>query len=167
VRRLTGDELRSVVEFVTGTFGKLINQYSPDLMTELYHMAATPGERLLPTVGLRLRDESGARHFVLDPGWLEFVPAPADLDLRNQIAGGVEIWASDLLLLAEGREEAYLIYETAVRRWSNAAHRIGNHVHVRMFAPFAPRFQPDQFGRSYRARLAEVSRMAQGSDVAS
>jgi beta-lactamase family protein len=157
VTRLPAAELGRAVDFVRHRFGQLINAHAPDLMKHLYLLSALPDNGLLPTVALRLRDDSGNRHFLLDQGWLEFVPAPPGTDLRRDVAGGVEIWASDLLLLADGREEPYLVYETAVRRWSNAPEIIGTALHVHMFLPFGPRQQPSAFEASYRGRLAEVS----------
>jgi len=167
VRRLPEADMARVVSFVTKRFGQMINAHAPELLLDLFELSAEPDQRFLPTVSLRLRDESGTRQFVLDPGWLEFVPAPAGLSVRDDVAGGVEIWASDLGLLAEGREEAYLVYETAVRRWSNAPQQIGSALHVQMFSPFAPRFQPEAYERTYRARLAEVGEQSASVEVAS
>ncbi|MCZ4610023.1 MBL fold metallo-hydrolase [Streptomyces sp. Lzd4kr] len=160
ITRLSEPEMRRVTDFVRQQFGQKLNAYAPDLMRQLFSMSTIPENRLLPTVALRMRDDSGSRHYLLDQGWLEFVPAPKGTDLRRDVAGGVEIWASDLLLLAEGREEPYLVYETAVRRWSNAPAIIGSALHVHMFLPFGPRLQPAEFRRSYEARLAEVSKPA-------
>jgi Beta-lactamase superfamily domain len=165
VSRLPEPELARLLAFVRRDFGRLVNAHAPALMRQLFLVSADEGNTLLPTIGLRLLDDSGARHYLLDQGWLEFVPAPEGTDLRGDVAGGFEIWASDLLLLADGREEPYLVYETAVRRWSNAPRTIGTALHVHVFAGFGPRLQPTEFGASYQRRLAEVRELARGLEA--
>lgn len=157
VTRLPDAELRRALDFVAGQYGQMVAAHAPQLMKQLFTLSADPDNTLLPTLALRLRDDSGNRNFLFDPGFLEFVPAPPGTDLRRDPAGGVEIWASDLLLLADGREEPYLVYETAVRRWSNAPAVIGSSLHTLMFLPFGPRLQPAEFAASYRDRLADVA----------
>jgi hypothetical protein len=156
-------DLARLLTFVRGDFGRLINAYAPTLMQKLFLLAADESTKLLPTIGLRLLDDSGPRHYLLDQGWLEFVPAPHGTDLRTDVAGGFEVWASDLLLLADGAEEPYLVYETAVRRWSNAPETIGTALHVHAFAGFGPRLQPTKFGDSYQRRLTEVQDQARSA----
>lgn len=158
-------ELARLLTFVRRDFGKLINAHAPALMRQLFLLSTDEANTVLPTVGLRLLDDSGPRHYLLDQGWLEFVPAPEGTDLRRSVAGGCEVWASDLLLLADGGEEPYLVYETAVRRWSNAPKTIGSALHVQMFAGFGPRLQSAEFGASYQRRLAEVRALAGDSGV--
>ena len=154
--RLPTSEMRRVIEFVRREFGQRINAYAPELMKQLFLLSTQPNNDLLPTIALRLLDDTGSRHYLLDQGWLEFVPAPTGTDIRRGVAGGFEVWASDLLLLADGCEEPYLVYESAVRRWSNAPQVIGTALHVHAFASFGPRLQPAAFESSYRRRLAEV-----------
>ncbi|MCX5042165.1 MBL fold metallo-hydrolase [Aldersonia sp. NBC_00410] len=156
VKALSREEMQRAIEFVRVRFGQLLNAHAPLLVRKLFELASDPANTLLPTVALRLRDDGGSRNFIFDPGFLEFVPAPTGTDLRRDPAGGVEIWASDLLLLADGKEEPYLVYETAVRRWSNAPAAIGSSLHTSMFLPFGPRLQPHEFRDSYRHRLVEV-----------
>ncbi|HVB44447.1 MAG TPA: MBL fold metallo-hydrolase [Streptosporangiaceae bacterium] len=156
VTALPDRDLDEAVRFVTDEFGRLINAHAPDFMKRLFALSCREPNHLIPTIGLRLRDDRGSRHFVLDQGWLRFTPVTTEVNLRHDVACGVEVWASDLSLLARGREEAYLVYETAVRRWSNAPAIIGNSIHVHVFSPFGPRLQPAEFAASYRRRLAEV-----------
>lgn len=163
--RLPTNEMRRVVEFVRREFGQRINAYAPELMKQLFLLSTQPGNGLLPTIALRLLDDTGSRHYLLDQGWLEFIPAPVGTDIRRDVAGGFEVWASDLLLLTEGREEPYLVYETAVRRWSNAPQVIGTALHVHAFASFGPRLQPAAFEGSYRRRLAEVRGSTASSEI--
>lgn len=164
VTALPDPDMKRLIEFTETKLGHLIATHSQDLMKRLYELSALPGNNLAPTIALRLRDDSGARHYVLDPGWLEFVPASGDLNIRTDVAGGIEIWASDLLLLIDGLEEPYLVYETAVRRWSNAPEDIGRSLHVHLFMAFGPRFQQIEFERSYRRRLACVREQADAEE---
>lgn len=161
--RLPTNDMRRVIDFVRREFGQRISAYAPELMKQLFLLSTQPSNGLLPTIALRLLDDAGSRHYLLDQGWLEFVPAPTGTDIRRDVAGGFEVWSSDLLLLADGREEPYLVYETAVRRWSNAPEVIGTALHVHAFASFGPRLQPAEFEGSYRRRLAEVRRTTAGS----
>lgn len=149
-------ELDRLLTFVHTDFGQQVNAHAADLMAQLYTLSTQQSSSVMPTVALRLLDDSGPRHYLLDQGWLEFIPAPPGTNLRTDVAGGVEIWASDLLLLVDGREEPYLVYETAVRRWSNAPGVIGEALHVRLFAGFGPRIQPGPYYESYRRRWAQV-----------
>ena len=115
---------------------------------------------MLPTVALRLLNGQTATHYVLDHGSLAFELAPAGLNVRRDTAGGIEMWASDLYNLINGHEEAFLVAETAVRRWSNAARNIGRALHIDMLLGFAPRFQPNAYLEMYRMRLDVIRRQA-------
>ena len=157
VSRLPARDMDRTRTFVEQQYGQLINAHAPELMQRLFTLSTAPGNTLTPTIALRLLDDSSISHYLLDQGWLELVPVPDGTDIRHDVAGGFEIWASDLLSLADGREEPYLVYETAVRRWSNAPAVIGNALHVHAFACFGPRLQPAAFEDSYRRRLDEVS----------
>jgi hypothetical protein len=155
-RCLGSDELWRVRDFIENDFGRLIESHGHRLMERLFALASHADNSVLPTLALRVLNGDGAFHYVLDQGWLRFTPAADSLDIRHGVAAGVEIWASDLLLLIEGREEPYLVYETAVRRWCNAGVLIGSTVHVHVFLAFGPRMDPDAYYLSYTDRLAEV-----------
>jgi hypothetical protein len=153
---LTDDQMNAVECFVTNEFGRQVNAHAPELMQGLYALASDPANTVLPTVALRLLNGQTATHYVLDHGSLEFALAPTGLNIRRDTAGGIEIWASDLYGLINGHEEAFLIAETAVRRWSNAARNIGRGLHIDMLLGFAPRFQPNGYLEMYRKRLDAV-----------
>lgn len=157
-KELPPQAMESVREYVEHSFGQQLNAHAPKLMQRLFEYSTdhTRAAAVLPTVALRVLNGTSAEHYLLDQGWLRFTPAPQGLNIRTQVAGGVEIWASDLALLLEGREEPYLVYETAVRRWANIATLMGT-LHVSFFLCFGPRLQPELYFDAYMRRLNELS----------
>jgi hypothetical protein len=163
VRDLPPSEMAEVCRYLGDGFGQVVNAHAPELMQGLYSLASDPDVSVAPTVAVRLLNGTSASHYLLDHGTLTFTPVPAEMDIKRDTAGGIEIWASDLLHLMHGREEAFLIAETAVRRWSNAPNVIGRALHIDMLLGFAPRFQQDGYLTMYRQRLEVVRREAHTS----
>jgi hypothetical protein len=157
---LPDDQMIAVERYVASEFGRQVNAHAPELMEGLYALASDPANTLRPTVALRLLNGQTATHYILDHGSLTFAPAPTGLNVRRDAAGGIEMWASDLYNLINGHEEAFLIAETAVRRWSNAPRNIGRALHIDMLLGFAPRFQPNGYLEMYRMRFDIVRQQA-------
>lgn len=155
-RSLGKRALDKVLDFIQIEFARKIDTYGHRLIRRLYELSLNPTTDLMPTIALRILNGDDAYHFIMDQGWLRFVSATDDLDIRSDVAAGIEIWASDLELLINGNEEPYLVYETAVRRWCNVSSLISSSVHVHIFLAFGPRNQPEEYLEGYRARLRKL-----------
>lgn len=155
-RTLSVNKLESVLTFVRNEFGALVDLHSPRLMQGLHTLRLQQGSSLEPTLFLRVRNGSDIADYKFDPGLRKFVVVDCLGNPAAQYSVGCEVWATDLLSLIEGEEEAFFVYETAVRRWCHYPELLGEPVCIEIFSAFSPRYRSSQYLRAYRARLKDL-----------
>lgn len=155
VHQLSPTQRTELELFVREEFGSLLGSHAVELLAAL--RTATDRDFTRPTLGLRIIDGDRAQHYVLDIGHLHFLPDNLDHNFCLSTMAGVEIWAADLLALIKGEEEAYLVYESAVRRWTNCPNFRPLPISTDVFSCFCPRFRPQQYLSAYRRRLEQLS----------
>lgn len=141
--------LEQVQGFVREHYGPMLGLCAPKLMETLYYLKFRECGALVPTLAVTLRDGDTRWDYMLDYGQLSFTQLPQGA----RAAVGFEIWASDLELLIGAREESFLIYESAVRCYSEVADLIEGAALVECFMGFTPRFRPQETLAFYRSRI--------------
>jgi len=152
VSRLPADRLESVRSFICERYGQVLEAHAPRLMEKLYYLRCQGAGERSPTFAVLLRNGDSRTVFELDYGHLTFreVARPQPL-----AAVGLELWASDLELLLAAGEEAFTVYESAMRPWSCVPDLIEPSVLIETLMWFTPRCRPKEFLDFYRARIAE------------
>lgn len=153
-RNLPPDRLRRVREFVQNELGAGLCAHAPNLMQHLYYLKFQEASRIAPTLGLTVRNAGSRETFELDYGLARF--AALDASVPRRAAVGVEIWASDLELMIDAREDAFTIRESSVKSWTHVPELIDESMLLEVFLWFTPRFRPNEFLAHYRARIAEL-----------
>lgn len=150
---LEAEEMRRVMGFVQDEFGPLLGAHAPQLLTGLHELASILPGAPGATLFLRMLNGGAVHDFRFDRGRFTFDPVADPGDPYTDYAVGVEMWASDLLALIDGREEAFLIYESSVRWWTHYPQLFREPICIEVFTPFAPRFRPASYLASYRKRM--------------
>lgn len=155
-RWLPADALAQVLTFVREEYGPLLEVHATTLQQGLHTLAAAGQTTPEPTIFVRILDGEGFHDLRFNRGTLRFDPTDAPGNPAQRYCAGIEVWASDLHALIAGREEAYLIYESSVRRFCHYPDLLGDPICIEAFAPFAPRFRPAAYLAAYRERLART-----------
>lgn len=152
--RLSPEALDDLIGFITGEFSDILAVHAEGLLEGVMR-ARGRDSAIRPVIGLRLLDESGARHFV-NAGF-GFTPDFSTGNFRMTSAVGIEIWASDLLCLAKGEDEAFLVYESSVRRWNNIEDVYELPVVIELFAGLCPQMRTKTYAAAYASRLEAIA----------
>ncbi len=158
-REISAERMSALRSFVIERYGQILGACAPRLMEKLYYLKFARLESIIPTLALVLRNGSARHTFEFDYGQLVFRETSVHA-ARHQYAVGLEMWASDLELLLGAQEEAFTVYESAVRPWSVAHEALDLASLQECFMWFTPRFRPQEFLEFYRGRIAEL--MAEG-----
>lgn len=150
-REIPPERLRAVKTFLTERYGQILGAHAPRLMEKLYYLKCTGLDAAAPTLAVVLRNAAARHTFEFDYGHLTFREVPST---DRSWAAGFEIWASDLELLLEAREEVFLVYESAVRPWSLVSDGFEPAALIECFMWFTPRFRPQEFLAFYRTQIA-------------
>jgi hypothetical protein len=143
-----------VREFICNDFGQVLGTNAPKLMERLYYLKfQTAGNVAAPLATFAIVVRNGAKRFTFefDYGQLLFreVVGPP-----RPHAVGIEMWAADLELIIDAQEDAFTVYESAVRTWTHVPNLIADSTLIESFMWFTPRFRPREFLSFYRSRLA-------------
>jgi len=152
VRELPQQQVAEVRRFIVEDFGGVLGAHAPKLMEALYYLKSMVNVPLSPTFGVLLKNGTAAALFEFDYGQLRFREAP--LDTAHPPAVGIEIWAADLEHLIGAREEVFMVYESAVRPWTNVPGAIPQTQLIECFMWCTPRFRPKETLAFYREGIA-------------
>jgi hypothetical protein len=146
-----------VEAFVTEQFGLLLASCGQELISAIYELESVPDRRdYQHTLILGVRNGDSSFYFSFDLGLMRFIRVQIAKVPELSSMMGASIWAADLLALINGREEAFLIYESSVLHWNNALAYYGLPVTIDLFGGFCPRFLPAIYEEAYTARLKRV-----------
>ncbi len=157
-RVLPPDRFQSVREFVLQKLGEGIGAHAPKLMELLYYLKFQDIGQLVPNLGLSIRNGDARYLFELDYGHLQFREVKAGRSKAPAV--GIEMWASDLELLVGAQEESFMIYESAMQRWSHVPHIIDEGALIEALMWFTPRFRSREFLAFYRMQIAALRAQA-------
>ena len=155
VRQLPAERFAAVCAFIEQRYGQILGAYAPKLMERLYYLQCQGAQDSAPRFAVRVRNGASQRLFELDYGHLAFRELRHTQTSPAPVAG-IEIWAADLELLIAAGEEAFTIYESAVRPWSHAPQAIDPSSLIECFMWFTPRFRPDAYLDAYRQEIARL-----------
>jgi hypothetical protein len=154
LRSLPAERLKLVREFVVDRLGEGIAAHAPKLMELLYYLKFQDIGQLMPSLGVSIRNGDGRSLYELDYGHSLFREVKAGRSKPPAV--GIEMWASDLELLIGAQEESFMIYESAMQRWSHVPHIIDEGALIEALMWFTPRFRSREFLAFYRARIAAL-----------
>lgn len=154
VRALPPERMKAVREFIVQRLGEGIGAHSPKLMEALYYLKFQESGSLLPSLGLSVRNGETRSLYELDYGQLLFHEAKAGRSKPPAV--GIELWASDLELLIGAEEESFMIFESAMQRWSHVPAIIGESMLIEALMWFTSRFRSREQLAFYRKRIAEL-----------
>lgn len=145
------DRMNRLRTFVTTELGATVSAHAPKLMERLYYlkMQSAGMKEISATIALVLRNGSMRAVFEFDYGRLRF----EEIVSGGECAAGVEMWASDLELIVDAEEEAFSIYESAIKPWSFVGDLIPESALNELFIGFTPRFRPREYLAAYRRAL--------------
>jgi hypothetical protein len=151
---ISPERLHKVCSFIVERYGQILGAYAPKLMERLYYLKFQPTRDLTPTLAISLRNGTDSRIFEFDYGQLLFPDVTATA--IRPAAVGLEIWAADVESLIDAAEEAFMVYESAVRPWSFVPDMIEPAALIEAFLWFTPRFRPQEFLQAYLAQIAAL-----------
>ena len=152
---VTEDRLSQVQQFITKKLGAVVGGYAPKLMEGLYYLKFQHCGDRPTTMHVVLRNGTGKYIYEFDYGLLRFSDVTASV--KEEAVLGLEIWAADFELIIAAAEEAFLIYESAVRVWSHMPEFIAANALIESFTWFTPRFRPVETLAFYRTQIAKLS----------
>jgi hypothetical protein len=154
VRALPLERLKAVREFITERYGQVLGAHSPRLMEALYYLKCQGVDNVIPTLGISLRNGDSRWLYEFDYGHVKFDEVKSGKSKPPAV--GLEIWASDLELLIGAEEEVFMVYESAIQRWSYVPTMIDDGMLIECFMWFTPRFRSREFLSFYRAQIAAL-----------
>jgi hypothetical protein len=152
VMALDATRLEQVCRFVRENYAQILGIYSPKVIEGLYYLKFQACDELQPTLNVVVRNGDQKLIFEFDYGLLLFTDVTTTADRLGVV--GFEIWAADLELLIDAREESFLIYESSVRTWSYIPTFVDAPGLVECFMWFTPRFRPKETLAFYRQQIA-------------
>lgn len=156
-KKLDPADLQEVINFVQYEYGKVIEGHAPVLMKGLHRLVMRNDGEHIPALFLQLRDGNDYYNFALHYGKLQFEKASDFGNPFERYATGLQLWASDLSLLLQAKEEAFLIYETSIIRWNHYPELTGELSVAELFRWFAPRYRSEAYLKAYQERIKELS----------
>ena len=155
-RQLGSEGMEDLIRFITGEFGEILKMHAAGLLDAL-EQDDVRDRSVRPVIGLRVLNEDGPQHFV--NAGSGFLPDYSTSNLRLTAAVGIEVWASDLLCLAMGEEEAFLVYESSIRRWNNIEDLYELPVVLELFAGLCPHVRTEAYRDAYSRRLKALAKI--------
>jgi hypothetical protein len=143
-----------VQRFVAEMLGAVIGGYAPKLMEGLYYLKLQDCCERPATMHLIVRNEKRKYVYEFDYGLVQFVDVTTTV--KHEAVLGLEVWAADLELIISAEEEAFLIYESAIRIWSHMPEFIAASALIECFTWFTPRFRPVETLAFYRSQIAKL-----------
>ena len=153
---LEESKLNAVVQFIISEFAILLDKHAPKIMHGLYELSTAQCDSYDPHILLRVLNSGQNLDFVLDHGQLRFVPIKMTTNPGLTYCAGIEVWASDFYSIINGDDEAYLIYESSVRRWCHFPDLLGEPICIEFFSPFTPRHRPFFYQMAYEKRMKNL-----------
>jgi len=151
---ISEQRLSEVQRFVTETFGAIVGGYSPKLMEGLYYLKFQDCGERPATMHLAVRNGTAKYIYELDYGLLQFRDVTSIA--KAEAVLGMEVWAADFELIISAAEEAFLVYESAIRIWSHMPDFIAANALIESFTWFTPRFRPVETLAFYRSQIAKL-----------
>lgn len=151
---INAERLNEVRRFISESFGVVIGGYAPKLMEGLYYLKFQDSGSMPTTMRLVLRNGELKYIYEFDYGLLKFSDVTATA--THEAVLGLEIWAADFELIIAAAEEAFLIYESAVRIWSHMPQFIAASALIESFMWFTPRFRSEETLGFYRKQINKL-----------
>jgi len=155
---INDERLAQVQQFVTDTLGAVVGGYAPKLMEGLYYLKFQHCGERPATLHLVLRNGEEKFIYQFDYGLLRFTEVTGAA--KHEAVLGIELWAADFELLIQASEEAFLIYESAIRIWSHLPEFIAANALIESFMWFTPRFRPVETLAFYRQQIAKLTHIS-------
>jgi hypothetical protein len=152
-RNIPPEELSEVFDFISKAYGKVLEGHAPYFMKGLHYLIMHNIRETRPTLFVRIKNGSEKYDFQLHYGILEFDRVQISGNPFDEYVAGIEIWASDLKLLINAQEEAFLIYESSVIRWNHQPEILGYMYMAELFTWFAPRYRSKEYAIAYETTL--------------
>lgn len=150
---LAQNDLRKVETFVKESFGQILAAYAPELTRAIFDLTMNGDMGCQPTLALVLWNGDRAKTYEFRWGPLDFVEVIDCSSAATRYAFGLEMWASDLKLLLNADEEAFFVYEAAVKEWNHFPELYQDPLCIEAFLWFCPRYRPKEYLAAYQRKL--------------